>query len=309
MASFIKDILFYASKIEKKSIENDALAKKIIKNTSMMRKDIEEVKQLINMSERANPVGHNKTQTPGIESLERRDRGNACSQVKNSRKSDQTVVKDNQIVEGLSRRGVKVSLVDNGHDAQATDDVFSYEVEGSVDSVSITKYSQEVDTGDLSGKREKDTLKRKHNESVVDCGLLRRISKKEEEFIVLKNLKKEENPCDDTFVCSFCTRSFGSAGPLAVHLERHYSGLKHQRLDCPWPDCSYANSTQNLTKHMRSKHTKEELFQCTQCLKKFRTMDMKMIHEKKHSQQDVWSHCRTCLRFFKAIRGACSFCK
>ena len=100
MASFKKDILFYVSRIEK---------------------DIGSVRQLINMSERANPVVHN-TQITDIESAERRDRENACSQVKNSSENGQTVVNDNQIVEGLSRRDsnehvVEVSLLVNGHDA------------------------------------------------------------------------------------------------------------------------------------------------------------------------------------------------
>jgi len=395
MASFKKDILFYVSRIEK---------------------DVESVRQLITMSERADPVVQN-TQIPGIESVEGRGRGNARSQVINSSKNGQTVVNDNQIVEGLSRRdhndNDEVTLVVNSHDA--TDDAMSSVAEGSVASAraSITRYSNEVDTGDLSGKSEKDLklmmknaletsensakkvevikenlrkvrqqigpveltesnkttvlklkknmsvhssimdemsskieelkkelrsrkmateksvgifvtksanpakvsssaydpLKRKLDESVVDCGVLRGISKREEEFVVLKKLKKEENPCDDSFECSFCSRSFGSAGPLAAHLVRHYSSDNQKRLDCPWPGCSFVSARPNLTKHMRSKHTKEELFQCTVCLKKFRTMDMKIIHEKKHKQQDEWGHCRTCLRFFKVKRGGCSFCQ
>jgi len=467
MASFKKDLLYFVSRIEKVIIENDDLAKKFIDNTSEMSKDVEAVKQLINkMSDRPNPDDHNiqipvneslekrvcgnacsqvaKSRTNGqtvvdnnqiveglsrrvlndnvkaplvvggIESVEKRVRGNACSRVENSRENGQTIVNDN-LVEGPSRRGpndnVEVSLVVNGQDAN--DDVMSYEAEGSVASVSIWQCLNEVDTGDLSGKSEKDLkemtkyaletteksakklesiierlrkvrqqsdpleltesfettvlklkenmsvhsnivekmssktdelrkelrsrkiaanksigtsvtnpaisakvsssaydpLKRKLNESVVDCGSFKRISKREEESIVLKKLKKEENPCDDTFKCNFCERSFVSAGPLAAHLERHYDGPKHQRLNCPWPDCSFANARHNLTKHMRSKHTKEELFQCTQCLKKFRTMDMKMIHEKKHRQQDEWGQCSTCRRFFKVSRGGCSFCQ
>merc|ERR1712179_570559 len=126
-------------------------------------------------------------------------------------------------------------------------------------------------------------LKRKLNESVesvIDCGMIRKVSAKEEGVMVMRELMKEENPCDNTFECNFCPKVFTSAGPLTAHLLNHTSGNnKHQRLDCPWPACSYANTHQNLTKHIRSKHTKEELFRCVQCPKKFHSMDTKLTHE------------------------------
>jgi len=156
-------------------------------------------------------------------------------------------------------------------------------------------------------------LKRKLNESVesvIDCGMIRKVSAKEEGVMVMRELMKEENPCDDTFECNFCPKVFTSAGPLTAHLLNHTSGNnKHQRLDCPWPACSYANTHQNLTKHIRSIHTKEELFRCVQCPKKFHTMDTKLIHEKKHWQQNEWDQCDHCLRFYKSVRGSCSFCQ
>lgn len=155
-------------------------------------------------------------------------------------------------------------------------------------------------------------VKRKLNESaesVIDCGMIRKVSAKEEGVMVMKELIKEENPCDDTFDCNFCPKVFTSAGPLTAHLLNHSSGNKHQRLECPWPDCSFANTHQNLTRHIRSKHTKEELFRCVQCPKKFHTMDTKLIHEKKHWQQSEWDHCDNCLRFYKSVRGSCSYCQ
>ena len=137
--------------------------------------------------------------------------------------------------------------------------------------------------------------------------MIRKVSAKEEGVMVMKELVKEENPCEDTFECNFCSKVFTSAGPLTAHLQNHTSGNK--RLDCPWPACSYANTPQNLTKHMRSKHTKEELFRCVQCPKKFHSMDTKLTHEKKHWQQNEWDQCNHCLRFYKWVRGSCSFCQ
>ena len=140
--------------------------------------------------------------------------------------------------------------------------------------------------------------------------MIRNISAREKDAMVLKELLKEEDPSDNTFECNFCSKVFSSAGPLTAHLQNHASGNnKNQRLDCPWPRCSFSNTHHILTKHIRSKHTKEELFRCVHCPKKFHTMDAKQFHEKKHTQQNEWDYCDHCLRFFKAARGSCSFCQ
>jgi len=162
-----------------------------------------------------------------------------------------------------------------------------------------------------ASSRSSHGLKRKLNESaesVIDCGMVRKVSAKEEGLMVMKELLKEENPCDDTYECSFCAKVFTSAGPLTAHLLNHTSGNRNQRLDCPWPACSFSHTDQNLTKHIRSKHTKEQLFRCVQCPKKFHTMETKLVHEKKHWQQNEWDQCHHCLRFYKWVRGGCSFC-
>merc|ERR1719317_343101 len=132
-------------------------------------------------------------------------------------------------------------------------------------------------------------LKRNLNESVVECGMISHVSAREKEAMVLKELLKEEDPSDNTFECNFCSKVFSSAGPLTAHLQNHASGNdKNQRLDCPWPRCSFSNTHHILTKHIRSKHTKEELFRCVHCPKKFHTMESKQVHEKKHTQQNEW---------------------
>ena len=82
-------------------------------------------------------------------------------------------------------------------------------------------------------------LKRNLDESVIDCGMIRKVSVREKNAMVIKELLKEEDPSDDTFECNFCTKVFTSAGPLTAHLANHSSGNKCQKLDCPWPECSF----------------------------------------------------------------------
>jgi len=151
--------------------------------------------------------------------------------------------------------------------------------------------------------------KRKLDESVIDCGMMRKVSAKEMDAMEISYLKKEEEPCKDTFECNYCDKSFTSAGPLAAHLMKHTDGSKNTRLDCPWSYCAFSNTLRNLIKHMRSKHTKEELFKCGYCPAKFHTMDAKEGHVKKHRQSNMWQQCGDCLRFYQVARGSCTFCK
>jgi len=159
--------------------------------------------------------------------------------------------------------------------------------------------------------RNSQSRKRKLDESVIDCGILCTISNKEKNMMDVKKLIKEENPCSDMFECSFCSKAFASAGPLTAHLQKHYKKIskKPTRLDCPWPECNFVNTQENLTKHIRSKHTKEELFSCSFCVKRFCTVDAKMAHERKHTRRDLWEQCEDCLRFFSVAKAACSFCQ
>jgi len=310
MASFLKDILFYISRIEN---------------------DIEAVKQLINISE-----------NPGNEGVENRDRdceNTACSQVKKtnghdsiddnmSNKAEGSVTsvaikqysnEDNtgdlsdksetdlkQMVEDALKtiensakkiEAIKEKLVTESNKTKVLKlkkKISNYSSIVEKMSSKIEEVKKELRSRKIETKKSVGTFvtnpaisakvsssayvlyKRKHSESVVDCSL-RRISQREEELTVLKKVKKEENPFDDSFKCNFCERSFVNAGQLAAHLEGLYSGNK-------------------------------QLFQCSQCPKKFNTMDMKMIHEKKHRPQ-VWGQCGTCLRFFKDARDGCSYCQ
>jgi len=149
--------------------------------------------------------------------------------------------------------------------------------------------------------------KRKLNESVLDCGeIVKKIPPKEREAMVPIVLKVEESPCEYPYECSFsgCGRFFTSAASLASHLGRHYPPTQ-AKYDCPFPSCQFSSNQEHLTKHMRSKHTKEQIFTCEHCSCKFHTMEAKVGHEKKHEQQDVWGQCdkEDCLRFYKLDKG------
>ena len=155
--------------------------------------------------------------------------------------------------------------------------------------------------------------KRKLNESVLDCGqILKTISAKEKESMVPKVLKTEEVSPPNPYDCNFagCHRSFTSAAPLVIHLGKHYSEAV-EKFDCPFPAHKFVASQLNLTKHMRSKHTKEQLFGCSFCPIKFHTMTAKMTHEKKHSNAGVWAQCdkEACFRFYQVVKGNCRCAK
>jgi len=153
--------------------------------------------------------------------------------------------------------------------------------------------------------------KRMLNESVLDCGLIKKkISLKEKDAMVPKVLKIEEPSPPNPHECNFCGKSFTSAAPLASHLVKHYTQFA-EKFDCPFPTCNFAATQENLTKHMRSKHTKEQMFSCSHCTIKFYTMDAKMSHEKKHGQPAVWAQCDqpACLMFYQVARGSCRCAK
>jgi len=167
-------------------------------------------------------------------------------------------------------------------------------------------------SNDKGSGKSRFAVKRRMNESVLDCGeIVKKIPYKEKEAMVPKVLKVEEAPSDSQYQCSStnCHRSFTCAATLASHLAKHYI-TNQERFDCPFPLCQFVNTQEQLTKHMRAKHTKEQMFTCCLCAVKFHTMDAKVAHEKKHAQQDVWGQCQNlaCLRFYQVARGHCRFC-
>jgi len=155
------------------------------------------------------------------------------------------------------------------------------------------------------------STKRRLNESVLDCGkIIKKIPSTEIEAMAPKKLKAEEESPDSAHQCNFeyCQRSFTAASPMVSHLENHYD-QNQAKIDCPFPSCQFANSREILTRHIRSKHTKEQMFTCVFCPAKFHTMAAKVGHEKKHNQLEV-SQCdnQDCLKFYKVAMGGCRKC-
>jgi len=156
------------------------------------------------------------------------------------------------------------------------------------------------------------TRRRFLNESVLDCGrIVKKISTRELSAITPTKLKVEEDHPEASFMCNFdyCTRTFTCASTLVSHLENHYA-QDQARIDCPFPGCEFSHSKENLTTHMRARHTMEKLFSCQFCPLKFHTMVAKVTHEKKHSQNDVWAQCNKqhCMKFYQIARGNCKSC-
>ena len=148
--------------------------------------------------------------------------------------------------------------------------------------------------------------------SVIDCGIIRKISAKEKGAVDIRELVKNEDPCEETFECEVCQRTFASAGPLAAHTRKHYNDIifnKSTRMERPQRGCDYANTQVKLTKHPRSVHTKEDLFPCLHCNMRFHTIEAKRNHEKKHMREEELKQCESCRRFFKVQQGACRFCR
>eukprot|EP00092_Neocalanus_flemingeri_P028381 GFUD01030819.1.p1 GENE.GFUD01030819.1~~GFUD01030819.1.p1 ORF type:complete len:363 (-),score=124.70 GFUD01030819.1:26-1114(-) len=160
---------------------------------------------------------------------------------------------------------------------------------------------------DAGPSSSKTSFASKRKFDVVDCGLIpKKISQMEKDAMVPTVLKREEDSPPNPYECNFCHLSFTSAAPLVIHLEKHYAKVP-EKFECPFSNCGFSANVENLTKHVRAKHTKEQLFTCSSCPIKFHTMHAKMSHEKKHSQPTVWAQCgkAACLRFYQLAKGSC----
>eukprot|EP00092_Neocalanus_flemingeri_P002854 GFUD01003052.1.p1 GENE.GFUD01003052.1~~GFUD01003052.1.p1 ORF type:complete len:361 (+),score=119.84 GFUD01003052.1:48-1130(+) len=160
---------------------------------------------------------------------------------------------------------------------------------------------------DAGPSSSKTSFASKRKLDVVDCGLIpKKISQMEKNAMVPTVLKREEDSPPNPYECNFCRLSFTSAAPLVIHLEKHYAKVP-EKFECPFSNCGFSANVENLTKHVRAKHTKEQLFTCSSCPIKFHTMHAKMSHEKKHSQPTVWAQCgkAACLRFYQLAKGSC----
>jgi len=149
------------------------------------------------------------------------------------------------------------------------------------------------------------------NESVLDCGrILKKIASNEIQAITPLKLKEEDSP-GAPYVCNFedCRRSFTCASPFVAHIEKHRI-QNMTKMSCPFLNCDYSNKREELTVHIRAKHTKELLFHCDHCPTQFHTMAAKAAHEKKHAMPGVWAQCtkQSCMKFYQVAKGHCRAC-
>ena len=144
---------------------------------------------------------------------------------------------------------------------------------------------------------------------VIIAEMKRKMAAKEREKIMPKMIKIDEEDPEESFPaysCSHCPRKLASAVTLVSHLEKHFP--TGSLLPCPFPCCNYSSRVEELTRHARSKHTGEYLFQCTVCSTKLPSYNALVHHEKQHSNQHK-VQCKSCLRFHKQEGPGCNYCK
>lgn len=130
----------------------------------------------------------------------------------------------------------------------------------------------------------------------------------------LTKLKAEEDDPVAKLKCKTCQLSFLSAAPLAAHCSKHgringENSKAKPTYQCQNDGCEFVGKQFDLVKHMRVKHSKEQLFRCDQlhCNKPFFSVEAKIRHEKNHSDPKQ-AQCNQCTRFYKLENKGCSFC-
>jgi len=103
--------------------------------------------------------------------------------------------------------------------------------------------------------------------------------------------------------CTLCDYELTNAASIASHIEaKHREG--NLKLKCIFPQCKHSANKPDLVRHIRAKHTKEELFFCEECGKWFHNDKALKQHEEKHRYQ---VQCDTCKRFYSSDK--CVFCR
>lgn len=84
------------------------------------------------------------------------------------------------------------------------------------------------------------------------------------------------------FCCKYCTLTFVRKSLLAHHLASKHGNKSHGRLKsykCSFASCSRSFTTQaNLNRHINCIHTKQDVFKCNKCPKRFYRQDYWKVH-------------------------------
>jgi hypothetical protein len=85
------------------------------------------------------------------------------------------------------------------------------------------------------------------------------------------------------FPCKACDKFYSTAACLIVHAETKHWTKSSGTQDCPVRGCSVQQSSKlQLLRHVRMKHTKEQLFNCLRCGMNFTNMVARNSHLRKH---------------------------
>ena len=146
------------------------------------------------------------------------------------------------------------------------------------------------------------------NLSVLDCGLIRsKYSPREVRELVPKKIKKESDDPEDKIACELCGKTFTTAPSIASHMVTH----SPSRDDVFCPVCAFSAEYPKLVNHVRSRHLKEKVYNCTTCLAEFSTHSAKSTHMLKHNRSDTMGQCKNinCRKFYKITLGkGCTSC-
>jgi len=97
--------------------------------------------------------------------------------------------------------------------------------------------------------------------------------------VIAKVLKVEQEDVSvPSFPCGVCTMKCSNASTLMVHSEKHWGKRSNRKCTL----CTFSGCRPAMLKHIRAKHTKENLFSCAFCKKLYHSSGSKMSHEKKH---------------------------
>lgn len=119
----------------------------------------------------------------------------------------------------------------------------------------------------------------------------------EGKYMEVTPIKKESNL--DKILCKD-EKEFTMASSMASYtLAKAKTSNRNDPLRCLVIGCSYRTDTGlKLRVHIRNKHTKEEIFQCPYCPKKFRNKDTTNKHVRKHWDMAL-DQCEECFEFLQ----------
>lgn len=104
--------------------------------------------------------------------------------------------------------------------------------------------------------------------------------------------RREAHPPPATHVCALCSRTFGRARNLRLHVERVHLGLRvsdrpSRTFPCTWPGCERTFSSRNAAKvHLATVHENIRPYSCEQCGRNFGHKHLLTRHRRTHKDEE-----------------------